>query len=326
MKIRKKAAVLLVSVMMLQLPLCLNAQAKSKYDLQRQQYNSQARAANYSGKKFIEYEDKKISVSDGINKEGKTILTFQNEGGPSLMVKGSYLFYTDPDEHAIKKCKLDGSVQKTLVSYSADDYVNFIISGSNIIYSNKGLYTVTTKGKDQKKISGDVRGKFFTNGDDLFFASKSKLYKYNLKTGKKNTVKTNLKIKSFDIIGMEGSNLYLSNHEYVDFWEKSEKTSIYKFDTASGKKKAVRIAYVLIDEPVHSMGVAGGEIYLTTGTGAGNGFAKVKDSKADYESYYKKYDVGTVVTFYKDSIIMESYSFTESAPVFTWVKMETLKS
>lgn len=326
MKIKMKAAVLLVSVMLLQSPLSLNAQAGSKYDLQRQQYNAQTSGMNYIGKKLIDYVDDKIVVSDGLNKEGKTILSFKSEYGSSMMAKGSYLFYTDPDDHAIKRCMMDGSGQKTIASYSADDYVTFIVSGSNVIYSAKGLYTVTTKGKEKKKISGDVRGKFFTNGDDLFYISKNKLYKYDLKTGGKNTIKTNLKIKNFTIIGMEGSNLYLSDHDTVDFWEKSEKTSIYKFDTSKTSKKAVRIAYVFIDEPVHSMAVAGGEIYFTTGTGAGNAFAKIKGSKADYESYYSKYDTGTSVAFYKDSVIMGSYKGMDEDYMVKYVKMESLKN
>ena len=326
MNIKNKAAVLLISLMLLQSPLSLGSQAGSKYDLQRQQYNSQAGSMNYSGKKLINSTGNKINVSDGLNKEGKTILSFKSEYGTSIMAKGSYIFYTDPDAHAIKRCKMDGSGQKTLASYGADDYVSFIVSGSNVIYSNKGLYRISTKGKDSKKISGEVSGKFFTNGDELFFISKNKLYKYDLKTGKKNTVKTNLKIKDFTIIGMEGSNLYLSNHDTVDIWEKSEKTSIYKFDTSKSSKKAVRIAYVFIDEPVHSMAVAGGEICFTTGTGAGNAFAKIKDSKADYESYYSKYDTGTSVAFYKDSVIMGSYKDMDENSNITYVKMETLKN
>ena len=232
MKSQKKTAVLLMSVMLLQAPLSLSTQAKAKYDLQRQQYNAQASSINYSGNKLISCDDK-LTVSDGLNKAAKTLATFSKGYGSSVMAKGSYIFYTDPDANAIKRCKKDGSGQQVIATYGAEDYVDLIISGSKVIYSANGLYTVSTQGKDNKKISGNVNGKFFTNGDDLFYATKSKLYKYDLKTGKQSTVKTGFKIKGFEIIGMEGSILYLSNHNSVDFYEKGEKTSIYKFDTSS---------------------------------------------------------------------------------------------
>lgn len=293
----------------------------SKYDSQKAQYNMQNYTDyNYSKNKFVYARNGNIYISSSINKTAKKITTYNGYYGNciNLAVTDKYVFYIDTDNHYIKRCNLDGTNKINIVGFSDDTSYytyscSFIIDGSKIIYTitekEKEYYTITESktymvdlnGDTTIKVDDNIDGHIYTYKSKAYFIKNESLYCYDISKNIKTKLLSNLKNRH--ILGMEGSTLY------IDYEPGFYKCGVEKVNVSS-PKESVWIMGFTHDEPIQDLIVSSGKIYLTTGTGAGNAFAAVRNSNLNYDSYRKKYNTaGDSLGFYKTGIFIDSYKY-----------------
>ena len=98
---------------------------------------------------------------------------------------------------------------------------------------------------------------------------------------------------------------------YVAFFtdEDEFQLDLYAIDVTAQKYR--RLERVKLDAPLHSIIASNDKFYVTTGTGAGNSFARVVNGKLDYKSYNDKYEFATEnAGFFKNNIVVESSDYT----------------
>ena len=293
----------------------------SKFDSQKAQYNMQNYTDyNYSKNKFVYARNGNIYISSSINKTAKKITTYNGYYGNciNLAVTDKYVFYIDTDNNYIKRCNLDGTNKINFVGFP-DDTSYYMYSCSFIIDGNKIIYTITEKEKEYYtitesktymvdlngdttiKVDDNIDGHIYTYKSKAYFIKNESLYCYDISKNIKTKLLSNLKNRH--ILGMEGSTLY------IDYEPGFYKCGVEKVNVSS-PKESVWIMGFTHDEPIQDLIVSSGKIYLTTGTGAGNAFAAVRNSNLNYDSYRKKYDTaGDSLGFYKTGIFIDSYKY-----------------
>lgn len=293
----------------------------SKYDSQKAQYNMQNYTDyNYCKNKFVYARNGNIYISSSINKSAKKVTTYNGYYGDciNLAVTDKYIFYVDTDNHYIKRCNLDGTNKINIVAFpdNTSNYsygCSFIIDGNKIIYTiteqEQDHYTITESktymddlnGNNTIKVDDNIDGHIYTYNSKAYYIKNESLYQYDISKNIKTRLLSDLKNRH--ILGMEGSTLY------IEYEPSYYKCGVEKINVSS-PKKSVWVMGFTIDEPIHDLIVSGGKIYLTTGTGAGNAFAAVRNSKLNYESYRKKYNTaGESLGFYKTGIFVDSYKY-----------------
>ncbi len=321
----KKLLSLLLSVVMLLSVSAVSLQAfaaEVKFDLQHQQYNSQNAEFNYNKDSFVHhrYGKKEINAyiysSKSLRKRGTKAVNLYDY--TSLAVKGNYMFFVDASEGAIKRCKLNGKKVKTIVKFNPDKFsAKFIIDKNRMYYnliqyggSSDGivqtkLYTCNLKGKKVKKVAKNVKSDFYTYKNNLYFVKGKSIYRYDAKTGKSKTVYVGMPMNGAKVISMENNTLYVAFFTDEDEFQ----LDLYAIDVTAQKYR--RLERVKLDAPLHSIIASNDKFYVTTGTGAGNSFARVVNGKLDYKSYNDKYEYATEnAGFFKNNIVVESSDYT----------------
>ncbi len=312
--------------------------ADSKYNAQKQQYNAQNSDFNFgtSGnvKSFYNIDSRTfcLNYSGYVAKKGKTIASIKWDSGSidNLFMYNNYIYYVRANK--IMRCKKDGSSKQTIVSFDEKYDASFIVYNGKIYYNlikrKEGyvtieytrLYSASLKGKNKKLIAKTVKSNFYAYKNKLYFIRDGKLKCYNIKTKKTSNVGSK-SMKGKELCNMEGNNLYY--YSLSGDWDNI--CNVYKINVSTRKVSKIKKFYVY--DPIHSIMVSSSNIYLTTGTGAGNGFAKVNGSSLNYNSYNSKYDsAGDSLAFYKNYIVVDNYVYKNYSYRFDkYVKLVKIK-
>lgn len=296
----------------------MSASAKGKYYEQKSQFNSQNYTCyNFSSDYYVTEKNGKFYVYGSLGGKLKKKISIQCDYSDSFAIKGKYIYYVNYAKHGIYRVSTNGKNRKKLASLP-DDNGNFIydiylfIAKDKVFYtvtkisyngksSAKSLYKVSLNGKGKKKIDS-ASSDAYSNGDYLYYLKKGKLVRYGIKNGKKKTYSASKSLKNYSIANMQGNSLYLKKTN------SSDKTTVYKMSVKD--KKVKKIVSFYTDEPIHDLIVYNSKVYLSTGTGAGNGIASVSSKgKLNYK-YYDKYDeAGDCLGFYKNYITVNNYTY-----------------
>ena len=298
--------------------------ATSKYNEQKQQFNSQNSAFNFDGNKYvrIKYGNNKSEIYFASSFGKKEKLVTKESSAVYPTIKGDYVYWINYVKGAVMRCKTNGSGKKAIVKFDADnDGLLYMISGKKLIYQinkydseayslkSSKLYTATLAGKNKKNIAKGLTGYgMYTYKNKVYFMKSNKLYSYNFKT--KKTVMVKKGFKDMQLNGMEGANLY-----YIYYSSKgtTETYTVRKINVKT--KKVTKIATVKSKNPVWSMITSASGIYVLTDDNdmGKKSFARFKGGKFDYETYDKKYDIaGDDMSFYKNFIVFDENKLDES--------------
>ncbi len=334
----KKLVSILLSVIILAASLSIGfsafaAEAPVKYNSQKQQFNSQATAFNFSGNKTVKliYDDPsdkyKVYYSEKLGKKGKAIFTVNEY--TNLAIKGNYVFYTDTKKGAIIRRKLTGKSAKKIITFTKNKFsaVRFIICGSRLIYNliqydedgnfkSSKLYAATTKGKNRKLIAKNVDSETYMYKNMLYFLKGNNIMRYSFADGVLKSRYVGLRnFEGAHLVNMENNILYIA---YLK-GELNNVCNFYKVDV--DKQKYWKIQGIEGGDPIHSALIYEGKTYAITGTGAGSAFAAITGYAYDYKSYQKLYDVGGEnLAFFKNNIILDNYKVNSSTGDYSFSK------
>lgn len=289
--------------------------AESKYNAQKQQFNTQNASFNFDGDKYVrvKYTDKaEIYLADNFGKTEKLVTKEGSVAYPTI--KGSYIYWINYAKGAIVRCKTNGKGKKTVLKFNVDTQgIKYIISGKKLIYliatfdENNGemksvkLYSASLTGKSKKLIAKGLTGySFYTYKNKVYFIKSNKLYSYSFKT--KKTVMLKKGFKNAQINSMEGANLYFFTYTGA---ESGESYVVKKINVSN--KKVSKIGTVKTDGSVWSMITSNSGVFVITNTTDGDkAFGKLKNGKIDYSTYRKKYDkAGDELAYYKNYIVFD---------------------
>ncbi len=312
--------------------------AESKFNEQKQQFNSQNSSFNFDGDKYvrIKYAEKaEIYFASSFGKKEKLVTKEGSAAYPT--VKGSYVYWINYAKGAIMRCKTNGSGKKAVVKFDAEnDGLLYIISGKKLIYQltsydaktykvkSSKLYTAALTGKNKKSIATGISGYgMYTYKNKVYFIKSNKLYSYSFKTKKTALVKKGF--KGMQINGMEGADLY---YLHLDSEGDTEAYTVRKINVKT--KKVKKIGVVKSEKSIWSMITTGSGVFVITDDNdlGKKSFAKFRNGKLDYETYEKKYDIaGDNMSFYKNFIVFDenklnSDGFPEGAGYIKVVKVK----
>ena len=297
----------------------MTANAKSKYNAQKQQYNSQFSSVNFCGNQFafVFYNEGEYELCYTPKYGGYDIPVYKTENYiSSVSIKGKFVYFVDYTDGAICRIRKDGTGLKKLVSIdNAEQSINYIISGKRLIYhifevdfgtyetTRSDIYTCTLAGKNKTRIvkNADLSSEF-TYGNKLYYLKKSRVYSFSFKTNKSTLVK---RIPSGSYLnGMDGNILYYIG--YGDSTDSGETVNCYKLNVSTKKKS--KIGTVKCDgTSVHSMITTDDKVFVVTGTGAGDAFAQLRKGKLDYKSFESKYDMcADYMGYFKNKILIQN--------------------
>ena len=315
------------------------AAQKVKYAAQKHQYNAQFSDFNFgpSGNAKVyysdDYEDSYLTYSGYLAKRGNTIdsVSGYSNNIENLFIYNDYIYYTCDGK--IKRCKKDGSSKRTVLSYGENTNASFIIYNKKIYYKlvkynddydiiSSKLYSCSLTGKSKKLIASNVMSAFYAYYSKLYFVKGNRLKCYNIKTKKTSNV-TSKSMSGKNIINMEGNNLYY----YTETGDFEATLKVYSINIKSKKVKKIKTFYS--DEPIHSMYVSGTNVYVTSGTGAGDWFAKIKNGQLNGDAYRSKYDTaGSSIPVYRNYVMVANFvydSYAERELFEGYVKMAKVK-
>lgn len=289
--------------------------ATSKFNAQKQQFNTQNASFNFDGDKYVrvKYTDKaEIYLASNFGKKEKLVTKEGSAAYPTL--KGSYIYWINYGKGAIVRCKTSGKGKKNILKFNVDTQgVKYIISGKKLIYliadydektgemKSMKLYQASLAGKNKKLISKGLSGySFYTYKNKVYFLKSNKLYSYSFKT--KKTVMIKKGFKDAHINSMEGANLYYFTYKYTD---SGESYAVKKINVTN--KKVTSVGTVKTDGSVWSMITSNSGVFVITNTQDGDkAFGKLKKGKIDYSTYRKKYDkAGDELAYYKNYIVFD---------------------
>lgn len=288
---------------------------------QKQQTNSQKTTFNFSESKYVFIQSNAIYYASSMGATNHKVLTLEKgHAYGDLAIKGNYIYYVDHTEGWLYRIKFDGT-NKSYVTWVSDSYEDLNYSLSYIIYGDY-IYFVESKYeyfdsepyfKDSYKLyrcklDGKSRTYMTTVSSRFIYAYNGALYyTKGSKLGyyKKGTYYTKSLSKSLtgcEFCGMDYSKIYFTKNKQDNY---SSKIQLYYVDTKNFKVTSAKTIPVL--DPIHDMIAYKNNAYISTGTGAGNGFGVVSTSnKANYNSYYSKYhmliDGGNCLGFYKNYV------------------------
>lgn len=302
------------------------AAASEKYGEQKKQYNSQIADFNYNGKRMAKIIPKrntqisKIYYSKNLKSRGKAIVSVKGWNN-HVALKGKKLFYLTGEK--LMKCNLKGKNRKLITRLEENQSsLGFIISGKRIVYyyGNK-LYCCNLSGKHKKLISNKRHDYYdcntvFSKGNIVYYIDKGGLKVYNMKSGKNRVLR---KVsKYYRLLNLEGKHLYYA-HVPMKFYGK---TAFYSLNVK--KNKIAKSTKFRFNEPIHEIIASSGKMFVTTGTGGGNTFSKVKRGKLSYKPYLKKYETARSLGYYRNNIVIENFSLMKGK-VLGYLKMAKVK-
>lgn len=275
---------------------------QAELELQKRQWN----ANNSAG---FDYDKDNFVYSQYHNGTYDIILK-DVSGNEKTIIKNTGLFLINDDRivyaknKKIYQCDLNGKNIRLLFDPQIrDEYfdVFMVPLGNNRIVVTVDIYdgiggTVSvyilesTTGKyTEVEFKSDFVSNFYTNGDFLYYQESDyspygistcneQLVKYNLNTGKREYIDTHFKYRT--ILGVFGNILYSLKRPDPELmekdWIKSIAIPIYKLDLNTLEESVVDT--YMSDIPAHDVLVYNDQVFFTTGTGAGNGFAVLEEN------------------------------------------------
>lgn len=280
-------------------------------DFQKRQWNSNNSAGfDYDEDNFYYYKNvDKDTYEIILKKSSGEENTIVSNVSSSFVVNGGSLYYIKNKK--IYKSNLYGENEKVVFDPQIKD--NYIYIANLIPLDSYRLLVVIelgdgaggtaeldiiniNTGKCEKiDISGKYAGNYYTYGDFLYYQESDydfdsynyyndKLVRFNLNTNEKEYVDIDFDGRS--IQGILGSYLYSTKRPDADLiendWIKSITIPIYKLDLKTLKESVVDTYQS--NEPVHGILIYNDKVFLSSGTGAGNGFAVLEDGTLNYHN------------------------------------------
>lgn len=300
-------------------------------ELQKRQWN-----ANHSS--GFDYDKDNFAYCQ-YNNSGEYDIILKNSAGEEktiakstsnlLVINNENLIYAK--DKKIYKCDLSGENKQLFFDPKIEDEY-FYLSHLVPIGNNKLVVTVSigdgaggtafvyildlNSGKHiELEFKSNDAWNFYTSGDYLYYQESEydgykfyddKLIKYNLNTDESEYVDINFEDRTLK--GVFGNTLYSLKRPDPELmeedWIESIAVPIYKLDLNTLEESVVDTYQS--NEPVHDVLLYDDQVFLTTGTGAGNGFAVLENGELNYDNEnILDYDglLGENIGFYKDHII-----------------------
>lgn len=280
----------------------LQIDASADDDLQKRQWNAQNGKLDYSTDghyiytKFARQDENYryyYSLILGDASGSEKVLTECTEG---FVFVGDRVYYCNIG--GLYSCNLDGGDQRKemrfFYDYKNDYYYTHLIPLPNhqilcvtgIADAAGGtaqlvIYDTETSQSKKLDINYTYYDSFFTYGNDLYYrtsnyydeawGSNYALRKYDLTTGKESKIDLNIDRTQF--IGIFGDTMY--------FASSGDTKSIFKMDVRTGE--CTQLGTIQSDAPIHDLLVYHDQVFITSGTGAGDGFAVWNGKEFDYK-------------------------------------------
>ena len=273
-------------------------------DLQKRQWNAQNGELDYSTDGHYIYtkfarqdENYKLyySLILGDASGSEKVLTECTEG---FVFAGDRVYYCNAG--GLYSCNLDGGDQRKemrfFYDYKNDYYYTHLIPLPNHqilcdteIADGAGgtaqLLIYDTENSKSTKIGSlkmDGYCSFYTHGDDLYMSgygydggrTDGTLFKYSLSTADMEVIDVDVFVKDFN--GIFGDIAYFTDSE------RGGKINIYKLDLTKNEGFTSFSVYD-DDESMHDILIYRDQVFITSGTGAGDGFAVWNGKEFDYK-------------------------------------------
>lgn len=282
----------------------LQIDASADDDLQKRQWNAQNGELDYSTDghyiytKFARQDENYrlyYSLILGDASGSEKVLTECTEG---FVFVGDRVYYCNAG--GLYSCNLDGGDQRKemrfFYDYKNDYYYTHLIPLPNHqilcdteIADGAGgtaqLLIYDTKNSKSTKIGSlkmDGYCSFYTHGDDLYMfgygydggRTDGTLFKYSLSTADMEVIDVDVFVKDFN--GIFGDIAYFTDSE------RGGKINIYKLDLTKNEGFTSFSVYD-DDESMHDILIYRDQVFITSGTGAGDGFAVWNGKEFDYK-------------------------------------------
>ena len=273
-------------------------------DLQKRQWNAQNGKLDYSTDghyiytKFARQDENYrlyYSLILGDASGSEKVLTECTEG---FVFAGDRVYYCNAG--GLFSCNLDGGDQRKemrfFYDYKNDYYYTHLIPLPNHqilcdteIADGAGgtaqLLIYDTENSKSTKIGSlkmDGYCSFYTHGDDLYMSgygydggrTDGTLFKYSLSTADMEVIDVDVFVKDFN--GIFGDIAYFTEYE------RGGKINIYKLDLTKNEGFTSFFVYD-DDESMHDILIYRDQVFITSGTGAGDGFAVWNGKEFDYK-------------------------------------------
>lgn len=282
----------------------LQIDASADDDLQKRQWNAQNGKLDYSTDghyiytKFARQDETyrlyyNLILGDASGSE--KVLTECTEG---FVLVGDRVYYCNVG--GLYSCNLDGGDQRKemrfFYDYRNDYYYTHLIPLPNHqilcdteIADGAGgtaqLLIYDTENSESTKIGSlkmDGYCSFYTHGDDLYMSgygydggrTDGTLFKYSLSTADMEVIDVDVFVKDFN--GIFGDIAYFTDSE------RGGKINIYKLDLTKNEGFTSFSVYD-DDESMHDILIYRDQVFITSGTGAGDGFAVWNGKEFDYK-------------------------------------------
>lgn len=282
----------------------LQIDASADDDLQKRQWNAQNGELDYSTDghyiytKFARQDENYrlyYSLILGDASGSEKVLTECTEG---FVFVGDRVYYCNTG--GLYSCNLDGGDQRKemrfFYDYKNDYYYTHLIPLPNHqilcdteIADGAGgtaqLLIYDTENSKSTKIGSlkmDGYCSFYTHGDDLYMSgygydggrTDGTLFKYSLSTADMEVIDVDVFVKDFN--GIFGDIAYFTDSE------RGGKINIYKLDLTKNEGFTSFSVYD-DDESMHDILIYRDQVFITSGTGAGDGFAVWNGKEFDYK-------------------------------------------
>lgn len=282
----------------------LQIDASADDDLQKRQWNAQNGKLDYSTDghyiytKFARQDENYrlyYSLILGDASGSEKVLTECTEG---FVFVGDRVYYCNAG--GLFSCNLDGGDQRKemrfFYDYKNDYYYTHLIPLPNhqilcdteIADGDGGtaqLLIYDTENSKSTKIGSlkmDGYCSFYTHGDDLYMSgygydggrTDGTLFKYSLSTADMEVIDVDVFVKDFN--GIFGDIAYFTDSE------RGGKINIYKLDLTKNEGFTSFSVYD-DDESMHDILIYRDQVFITSGTGAGDGFAVWNGKEFDYK-------------------------------------------
>ena len=278
-------------------------------ELQKRQWN-----ANHSS--GFDYDKDNFAYCQ-YNNSGEYDIILKNSAGEEktiakstsnlLVINNENLIYAK--DKKIYKCDLSGENKQLFFDPKIEDEY-FYLSHLVPVGNNKLVVTVSigdstggtasayildlNSGKHiELEVKSNDAWNFYTSGDYLYYQESEydgykfyddKLIKYNLNTDMSEYVDINFEDRTLK--GVFGNTLYSLKRPDPELmeedWIESIAVPIYKLDLNTLEESVVDTYQS--NEPVHDVLLYDDQVFLTTGTGAGNGFAVLENGELNHKN------------------------------------------
>lgn len=298
----------------------------SDSELQKRQWNANNFAGfDYEENDFFYYDwagkDQINILRENVTGEKKTIVTASE---PLCSTIQGRVYYVRGN--TVCSCDFSGADEKTVFTLSGADASAEIsalipLSTSRILVVAKdnsgsgnlvefGIIRLDTGKYIQIKTDGHRVENFYTQGKYLYYQQydynatqhisyNNRVVRYDLITNQAETLAADFEGRK--IVALFDNCLYSTSQSNVGY---DEQYTIFKMDLSTLKE--TKLASFITEEPVHDLLIDEDRVFVSTGTGGGNGFGVLKGEKLDYHNQdVLNYDglLGEEMGFYKTYII-----------------------